>query len=186
LERGDDQMLKYAKIIEECNPSQTHSEMNELLIQLEKISIKNILEIGVHRGGSTRVWQKVFNPEILIGIDWSIEPNAIMPGLELIEGNSHDQLTFQKVQKILKDQPLDFLFIDGGHLYDEVKKDFELYSPLVRNGGAIGFHDVILTGNDTCEVYRYWNDIKDKCNSITISHKDQWGAIATGTGLVWK
>jgi len=36
---------------------------------------------------------------------------------------------------------LDFIYIDGNHSYDFVKKDIELYYPLVKEGGVIGGHD---------------------------------------------
>jgi predicted O-methyltransferase YrrM len=43
---------------------------------------------------------------------------------------------------VLNEQNLDFLFIDGDHTYKGVKEDFEMYSPLVRKGGVIAFHDI--------------------------------------------
>jgi len=36
---------------------------------------------------------------------------------------------------------LDFLYIDGNHSYDYVKKDIELYYPKIKKGGYIGGHD---------------------------------------------
>jgi predicted O-methyltransferase YrrM len=36
---------------------------------------------------------------------------------------------------------VDFIFIDGGHALDVVRKDIELYVPLVASGGVIVFHD---------------------------------------------
>lgn len=36
---------------------------------------------------------------------------------------------------------IDFLFIDGDHSYEGVKKDFDLYLPLMNKGGIIAFHD---------------------------------------------
>jgi len=36
---------------------------------------------------------------------------------------------------------LDFVYIDGNHSYEFVKKDIELYYPKVREGGVIGGHD---------------------------------------------
>ena len=36
---------------------------------------------------------------------------------------------------------LDFLYIDGNHSYESVKKDLELYYPKVQPGGIIGGHD---------------------------------------------
>ena len=37
--------------------------------------------------------------------------------------------------------PILFLWIDGDHRYDEVKKDFDLWSPFVVEGGVVAFHD---------------------------------------------
>ncbi|MCS7366302.1 MAG: class I SAM-dependent methyltransferase [archaeon YNP-WB-062] len=56
---------------------------------------------------------------------------------------------------------MDFLFIDGDHTYEGVKKDFEMYSPLVRGGGIIAFHDIVQHPPETgCEVSGFWNEIK--------------------------
>ena len=63
----------------------------------------------------------------------------------------------------------DFLFIDGDHTKEGVKEDFESYSPLVRDGGWIGFHDILDTeyhrsgrAGVIVEVCDLWNEIKDK------------------------
>lgn len=37
---------------------------------------------------------------------------------------------------------IDLLFIDGNHEYEFVKKDYDLWSPLVVSGGSIVLHDV--------------------------------------------
>ena len=36
---------------------------------------------------------------------------------------------------------IDFVYIDGNHDYDYVRKDLELYYPIVKSGGVIGGHD---------------------------------------------
>jgi len=36
---------------------------------------------------------------------------------------------------------IDFLFIDGDHNYEGVKKDWDLFSPLLKKGSLIAFHD---------------------------------------------
>jgi len=40
-----------------------------------------------------------------------------------------------------KETKIDFLFIDGDHHYESVKKDWDLYSPLLGNGSIVAFHD---------------------------------------------
>jgi predicted O-methyltransferase YrrM len=37
--------------------------------------------------------------------------------------------------------PYDFIFIDGSHDYASAKEDFENWSPLLKVGGEIAFHD---------------------------------------------
>lgn len=37
---------------------------------------------------------------------------------------------------------LDFVYIDGNHSYEYVKKDIETYYPKIRVGGVIGGHDI--------------------------------------------
>jgi predicted O-methyltransferase YrrM len=58
--------------------------------------------------------------------------------IRLIQGDSHDKETLKKVS----DRKYDLLFIDGDHSFEGVKKDFEMYSPLVRKGGLVAFHDI--------------------------------------------
>ncbi|MDA4120283.1 MAG: class I SAM-dependent methyltransferase [Thaumarchaeota archaeon] len=38
-------------------------------------------------------------------------------------------------------EPIDFIFIDGEHEYDDVKGDFDQWSPHIKPGGFVGFHD---------------------------------------------
>lgn len=45
---------------------------------------------------------------------------------------------------ILQDIKIDFLFIDGDHSYEGVKKDFELYSQIMNDKGIIVIHDTDL------------------------------------------
>src|SRR6202021_3047068 len=75
--------------------------------------------------------------------------------LPLIRGDSHTPETLDRVERLLTSDKLDYLFIDGDHTYDGVKRDFEMYSPLVRSGGMIAFHDIVVhTKEKSCEVDR--------------------------------
>jgi len=40
--------------------------------------------------------------------------------------------------------PIRLLFIDADHSYEGVRSDFELWSPLVADGGVIVFHDYLM------------------------------------------
>ena len=43
--------------------------------------------------------------------------------------------------------PIDLLFIDGAHEFDAVLQDYEQWSPMLRPGGMIAFHDVVMEDN---------------------------------------
>jgi cephalosporin hydroxylase len=62
----------------------------------------------------------------------------------IIVGDSKSPDTFDKVKTAVP--VIDFLFIDGDHSYEGVSSDFQMYSPLVRSGGLVGFHDLRIEG----------------------------------------
>ncbi len=84
--------------------------------------------------------------------------------LLLLRKDSHNQETLEEVKNILSGNQLDFLFIDGDHTYEGVKKDFEMYSPLVRKGGIIAFHDIINKDplRKDIEVPKFWSVLKNR------------------------
>jgi predicted O-methyltransferase YrrM len=81
-----------------------------------------------------------------------------LPGqrLELIRDDSHDTAVLAQVAKLVGDRDVDFLFIDGDHSYDGVKRDFEMYGSLVKPGGLIAFHGIDYGR----VVRRFWDEIK--------------------------
>ena len=81
---------------------------------------------------------------------------------------------------LLAGKKVDLLFIDGDHSYEGVKKDFEMYSPLVADGGVIAFHDIAVhTKFAHCEVDRFWNEIKPvfRHREIIDDPKQGWAGI---------
>jgi len=57
----------------------------------------------------------------------------------------------------LKNESVDLIFIDGGHDLATVRRDIELYLPLVKQGGVVAFHDF----HSLCEVpTAVWEAIK--------------------------
>lgn len=53
---------------------------------------------------------------------------------------------------IRQDIKIDFLFIDGDHSYEGVKKDFELYSKILSDNGVIVLHDTDYSFEETLIV----------------------------------
>ena len=72
--------------------------------------------------------------EFIAGFRIVCETLAILPNVTFIQKKSEDST---------KEIPngLDFVYIDGNHSYESVKRDIGLYYPKVRVGGLIGGHD---------------------------------------------
>ncbi len=178
-------------------PAQVQDEILELLRILDEIKPKIVIEIGTAGGGTLFLFSRVASEEAtIISIDLpggkfgGGYPNWMTPlyktfglpkqKLHLIRANSHSQETLERVKNILNNRKVDFLFIDGDHTYEGVKRDFEMYSPLVKEGGIIAFHDIVIHPPETgCEVSKFWDEIKKKYEYVEIieDQNQDWGGI---------
>lgn len=63
--------------------------------------------------------------------------------------------------------PYDFLFVDAGHDFEDVRLDHVFYGPLVRVGGIVAFHDSLpRVGYEEVEVWRYLETLGDRVHQI--------------------
>jgi len=155
---------------------------SEIIALYDFISSKKpriICEIGTYKGGTLYLWTQVADKNSLI-VSMDLAPglkNAYSSYRQLfyqqfannnqivfcLPGDSHENATNDKLKIILGNRKIDFLFIDGDHSYQGVKKDFEMYAPLVKDKGHIAFHDILPRPEfENIQVFRLWNEIKDK------------------------
>jgi cephalosporin hydroxylase len=137
------------------------------------------MEIGTAKGGTLFSFCKLAGEDaIIISIDlpkglygdypkWRTQIyKAFAKGkqkLYLLRRDSHQQETLEEVKKILNGKLINFLFIDADHSYDGVKKDYEMYGSLVKQGGIIAFHDIVKSPPEMqCFVYDFWEEIKKR------------------------
>jgi predicted O-methyltransferase YrrM len=177
--------------------TQVRSEIVELGKLLKGVAPKRSLEIGTNYGGTLFLLFTVSPPGAkIISVDLSGGPfgggyprRKILlyrkfprngQKLRLIRADSHLPATQGSVLRELQGDKLDYLFIDGDHTYEGVKRDFEMYSPLVRSGGLVAFHDIAEHGRElACGVDRFWNEIKQRySHREMIEHPNQgWAGI---------
>lgn len=104
--------------------------------------------------------------------------------MTFIREDSHKESTLERLKGFLKGDRVDLLFIDGDHTYEGVKKDWEMYSPLVRKGGVIGFHDICHHPHvPDCKVDKFWKEVKKGKKAKEFIDKDNpfWGGIGVIT-----
>jgi len=138
-----------------------------------------VLEIGSDAGKSATAMgfaAKEKNSKI-IAVDWFREDYRFDMFKENIKKNNlTDTITFYKSSsyEFLKnwnekfgDKKVDFVFIDASHDYQDVLSDFILSYPIVKNGGLIGFHDVIETWPGS---FYAWHNFAKK---VLFNHKNE-------------
>lgn len=175
--------------------SQNYYEVSRLCERLDKLKPKVILEIGVEYGGTMAIWSEFADDDALyvgVDIDVHILRNKFQnrnQTFKLIIGNTLLDKTYDKVKEALAGREVDFLFIDGGHHYEEVKNDYERFSPLVRKGGIIALHDinVSLLWEHHKDVNQFWNELKTNATKVGVETEEFiniGGKIHYGIGMI--
>jgi len=65
-----------------------------------------------------------------------------------VTGDSIAPETLAQVRKALKGKQADVIFCDSSHMFNHTMSEFELYYPLIREGGVLMFHDCFWEGNE--------------------------------------
>ena len=181
-------------------PMQDERELLDMVRLVERRQPRVIVEIGTRSGGTLFAWVRASRAaDLVISIDL---PDGQFGGgydrrrsrlyaefaadrphtrMVMVRADSHAASTIVAVREMLAGRGVDFLFIDGDHTYDGVRRDFDDYGAFVAPGGIIAMHDIRTTGRER-EVSNYWQDLKR-------SH--QWEEIAyrpdhLGIGIVHK
>jgi len=144
----------------------------------KNLNVKNFMEIGTDQGGTFAIWSKLSSDGIRISLDlphgtygvntYDVNKRdeylrSLGSNVRIIHGDSHTQESREKISSILNGEKLDFLFIDGDHTYEGVKKDYEDYKDYVKEGGWIGFHDIKDTDfhrRANCRVDILWKELR--------------------------
>tara|TARA_A100001015_G_scaffold316774_1_gene431954 strand:- start:9873 stop:10544 length:672 start_codon:yes stop_codon:yes gene_type:complete len=151
---------------------QNPNEIVDLIFELKKyekvknIKFKNFLEIGFATGINNTILNKFFKFNKIVAVDIidtagtntkNFYANLRFKNLSLICGNSTDKNTINNVGLLGK---YDLIFIDGGHDYNTVKKDFKNYKEFLNSSGLIVLHDI--KSNLDLGVPKFWKEIKNQ------------------------
>ena len=162
---------------------QNYEEIERLFLKVCEIQPRKILEIGTAKGGALYLWlQAAQEDATIVSVDLPFGEfgGGYLPcripfyqaftkptqTLHLVRENSHSLSTLETTQRLFEGEKIDFLFIDGDHTYEGVKQDFEFYSPMVKEGGLIAFHDVLpRTDIPEIQVAPFWDEVRKNYES---------------------
>jgi predicted O-methyltransferase YrrM len=163
----------------EVAASQKVEELVPFLERAASLEPRAVCEIGTSAAGTLYLLTRVAADDaVVVSVDLEIAPHLAAARSRFargrqkivsLGGDSHSEETLARVKAALGGRPLDVLFIDGDHSYEGVKRDWELYSPLVRPGGIVGFHDIhedyatsrgAQTNAISGDVPRFWREVR--------------------------
>lgn len=145
-----------------------------------RITAKNVVELGTDSGSSTISLLAACgsNGGYLHSFDWVDCPIARENVKKYGLG---DMWTFTvmddlEAAKQWKGGPIDFLFIDTDHKYEQTMKELDVWVPLVRSGGYITFHDVISRKDEVQKaIDEYVQVHQDTIDSYEVVVRDSYG-----------
>jgi len=183
-------------------PSQVMKEITSLFELVKSENPKTILEIGTDKGGTLYLWcQAAADDATIVSIDLSSRRRyspkrrelyakfvkSARQKLHFLPFSSHEQSTVEKASALFGGKKIDYLFIDGDHTYEGVKQDYIMFSPLVKEGGIIAFHD-IKTVREDCGVREIWEEVtKDMAKENYWEYaENDYGPLGAGIGVIRK
>jgi len=163
----------------EIAPWQYQEELRLLAKEIEECKPRTVVEIGTASGGTLFLASALAADDaLIISIDlpegefgggypsWKVPLYSSFKRkkqrIELIRGNSHEPGIFQQVESLVGSRRIDYLFLDGDHTYEGVKKDFSHYAKLLGENALVAFHDIVSDKSipPTHFVSVFWNEIK--------------------------
>lgn len=185
-------------------PSQQMSELLYMMNLIRNNNYAKICEIGTFKGGTTICFSLAApNKATIVTIDMNITAEKqksikkfAKRGQRIvsIKGDTRRLSTYLRTQYEFRGKDIDFLLIDGDHSLEGVINDYVRYSPLVRKGGVIIFHDVhpdnylkcgIKTSSNVGDSPLFWQLLSSKLENTStfVENPDQDGF---GLGIIVK
>ena len=161
---------------------QIESEWKEVLDLVSEND--TVIEIGSYAGGSTFTLAEKAKEVICIDPKdrWNVGSYE-----NIKKFTAHSKDCSEQVKEYLGRRKANILIIDGDHTEKGVLKDYELYLPLVKKGGAIIFHDIVDSSEhrrQLCYVSKAWDKIKEGKDVLEIidNPSQNWAGI----GIIFK
>lgn len=167
--------------------AQIPGELHQALEMTASLRPRVIVELGCLTGGTLYAWRHVC--ERVYGITLTENYKYLGGRTQRLEsygakvhlGDTHDPASREWLLGELAGDPVDVLIVDADHRYEAVKEDLRMYGSLVRPGGMIFIHDVLLRppefGDSEFQVWRLWEQLQECCDTAVLGTEVGWGVI---------
>lgn len=129
------------KRIDEDNHGYTEIYFN--LLNEKRDKINKVMEIGIHKGGSLRMWRDFFSLADVYGLD---NHNELLFETDRIKSVFAEQKEEATLLEAIKEIGTDFDLIvdDGSHEVEDQLLSFKVFFPIIKIGGIYAIEDVFV------------------------------------------
>ena len=156
------QIVELNKTISGINKPMWFLEVYDELFSEFKNKKVTVMEIGVCRGGSIKIWEQYFIKGKIIGVESGVEA-------QVSEHSFGERVSIKNVDQtdpILAEEEYDIIIDDGGHTMKQQICSFEMLFPKVKKGGMYIIEDL-----ETSYIERY-NDYHTRTTEFLKSMVD--------------
>jgi hypothetical protein len=129
------------------NTRHSYLELYQKLLFKKKDTAKNVLEIGINKGGSIKLWDDFFTNATVYGLDIKnidkvskhIQNKEKIILYTSTDAYNTDFFTHHFLNKNIK---FDFMLDDGPHTLESMKQFIKLYSQVMTDDGILIIEDV--------------------------------------------
>jgi len=129
------------------NTAHSYLPLYQKLLSGKKDTAKNVLEVGIHQGGSIKLWSDFFTNANIYGLDII---NIDYVGDEITNKkriylhtsiDAYNETIFNTLF-LSKEIKFDFILDDGPHTLESMKQFIRLYSKVMTDDGILIIEDV--------------------------------------------
>tara|TARA_R110001606_G_scaffold389515_1_gene555687 strand:- start:1580 stop:2128 length:549 start_codon:yes stop_codon:yes gene_type:complete len=125
---------------------------------IDKNNCESLLEIGVHKGHSIKMWEEYLPESKIVGVDIDLSQSQFsFDRARLIECDAAGE----DLLNLIKGETFDVIIDDGSHKLHHQIKSFELLFPVLNKGGLYFIEDII-SGNNEELLLNYLDSCKVK------------------------
>ncbi len=163
---------------------------------VSELKPRRIVELGSHHGYSffafcQAVREMGLKSECYAVDTWEGDEHAGFYGEDVYQAvRQHSQQEYPEIATLLRktfaearadieDGTVDLLHVDGRHLYEDVKEDFETWIPKLSENAVVLFHDTEVRERDF-GVWKYWAELEKKYPSFNFHHGHGLGVLGVG------
>lgn len=125
-----------------CHGTHEYTPLYHDLFSKQRLLVQNVLEIGVNKGCSLRMWREYFPNAHVIGLDIETECLFHEERIECFKADQNDPSSLTHAMALAGKGPYDVIIDDGSHLMNHQAVSMKTLLPYLSDIGVYVIEDI--------------------------------------------